>query len=68
MNPYNISYISFVTSSQDQTILHFSIATTPQSFFHFERMPSGSIGDPSRVLCRYPNNALLDFVQEPYPP
>jgi hypothetical protein len=28
-------------------ILHFSLATTPQSFHHFERMPSGSIGDPS---------------------
>jgi hypothetical protein len=28
-------------------ILHFSLATTPQSFHHFERTPFGSIGDPS---------------------
>jgi hypothetical protein len=27
-------------------ILHFSLTTTPQSFHHFERTPSGSISDP----------------------
>jgi hypothetical protein len=50
MNPNNISYISFEISSQDQTILHFSLITTAQLFRHFERMPSGLIGDPS-VYC-----------------
>jgi hypothetical protein len=43
---HNASCISFVTSFQDQTILHFSLTTTPQSFLHFERTLFGSIGDP----------------------
>jgi hypothetical protein len=47
MNPHNISCMSFETSSQDQTILLFSLATTMQSFRHFERTSFGSIGDPS---------------------
>jgi hypothetical protein len=47
MNPHNVSCMSFETSSQNQTILHFPLATTPQSFRHFERTPFGSIGGPS---------------------
>jgi hypothetical protein len=47
MNPHNVSCMSFETSSQDQTILHFTLATTLHSFQHFERMPFGSIVDPS---------------------
>jgi hypothetical protein len=50
MNSHNVSCISFATSSQDHMILHFSLATTPQLFRHFQRMPSGSIGDLS-VYC-----------------
>jgi hypothetical protein len=43
--------MSFETSSQDQTILHFSLATTPQLFHHFERTPFASIGDPSAYFA-----------------
>jgi hypothetical protein len=42
---FDVSCMSFETSPQDQMILHFSLATTPQSFHHFERMPLGSTGD-----------------------